>query len=376
MDAASASLLDLRREFPKAWLCISDRDGSSVLPAALLKFGLLKFGQRWRSEAAAVDDPAAVLLRLLREADAAAATHTRARPSASWRALRSALVRGGDDGAERRSRMDLTLDVLRVTDVAAVRPWRTRWAGVWRSDDDDVCRGDGDFIGALRRGESALLTVAVRCDADAVAAAVLHIQGGAAAAGVANVRCQPLVSLPHVAVLEVATERREQSVDESVPVAVDVDVDVAGDEGVARQRGPHSDADTCPAVTVRQWQLSPLTAAALADPAAIDAMRVFTVEECRRAVSLAALVSHRSGGVDNTGNVRVWAAEHVLAYLCVVRAEELRGRVVVELGAGMTGLCRLCVFASPPIHASLSRRGHLSAVLCPSLEYLRMRLVD
>ena len=59
------------------------------------------------------------------------------------------------------------------------------------------------------------------------------------------------------------------------------------------------------------------------------------------ALSLKDLVSHRADdgcGVDNTGNVRLWPCEELLAWLALTQLHDaVVGRCVVELGAGMCG---------------------------------------
>ncbi|KAE9549582.1 hypothetical protein FO519_007203 [Halicephalobus sp. NKZ332] len=47
-------------------------------------------------------------------------------------------------------------------------------------------------------------------------------------------------------------------------------------------------------------------------------------------------------GFNNTGNIRIWLSEECLAYYLLETAEELKGKSILELGAGMTGLAGLC----------------------------------
>ncbi len=59
---------------------------------------------------------------------------------------------------------------------------------------------------------------------------------------------------------------------------------------------------------------------------------------------LKALTSNAIYGVDNTGNVRVWAAEQCLLHT-ILHVDSFRERFVnkhvLELGAGLSGLCGL-----------------------------------
>ncbi|KAI8829886.1 putative methyltransferase-domain-containing protein [Chytriomyces cf. hyalinus JEL632] len=49
-------------------------------------------------------------------------------------------------------------------------------------------------------------------------------------------------------------------------------------------------------------------------------------------------------GFLNTGNVRIWNSEHVMAYLAAIKNPVLfRGKSVLELGSGMTGLAGLAI---------------------------------
>ncbi|KAJ3231848.1 hypothetical protein HDU78_007467 [Chytriomyces hyalinus] len=60
-------------------------------------------------------------------------------------------------------------------------------------------------------------------------------------------------------------------------------------------------------------------------------------------IDKANLFSQYSGFL-NTGNVRIWNSEHVMAYWAAIKNPELfRGKSVLELGSGMTGLAGLAI---------------------------------
>ena len=74
-----------------------------------------------------------------------------------------------------------------------------------------------------------------------------------------------------------------------------------------------------------------------------DSLSLLTREPKETHLSLQDLVSHRTAGVDNTGNICVWDSERTLAYL-LYQPEEMRvlvpqtTRRILELGTGMAGL--------------------------------------
>ena len=76
-------------------------------------------------------------------------------------------------------------------------------------------------------------------------------------------------------------------------------------------------------------------------------LQVYTRESApKRRVTSAELLSHRLHGVDNTGNVRVWFSEHVLLHtLLEQHLDECKQNAVLEIAAGMTGLCGLGIAA-------------------------------
>lgn len=79
----------------------------------------------------------------------------------------------------------------------------------------------------------------------------------------------------------------------------------------------------------------------------VSGTTVYTRESApKRRVTSEELLSHRLHGVDNTGNVRVWFSEHVLLHTMLEQhLDECRQRAVLEIAAGMTGLCGLGIAA-------------------------------
>jgi Lysine methyltransferase len=98
-----------------------------------------------------------------------------------------------------------------------------------------------------------------------------------------------------------------------------------------------------------------------------------TREKIHRTLSLSDLVSHQyNNGVGNTGNVCVWDAEKVLAW--VVLHESVPDLdTVVEIGVGMAGLAGLALAASGPstLHVYLTD-GNDSCVLNNEVNVLLM----
>lgn len=77
---------------------------------------------------------------------------------------------------------------------------------------------------------------------------------------------------------------------------------------------------------------------------------------------LADVKAAQRAGVDNTGNVYVWPAEEVMArYALTGGREALRGRRVVELGAGMTALAGLAAAAGTEAAAVVVTDGNPAA---------------
>ena len=70
-------------------------------------------------------------------------------------------------------------------------------------------------------------------------------------------------------------------------------------------------------------------------------------------------------GVDNTGNICVWPAEEVLAYLMLTLDSELKGLSICELGGGMTGFAGLvAAISQQPKLVLLSDGNELSVNNC------------
>jgi hypothetical protein len=76
-----------------------------------------------------------------------------------------------------------------------------------------------------------------------------------------------------------------------------------------------------------------------------DTCSLWTREPRETKLSLEDLVSHRTTGVDNTGNICVWDSERTLAYLLYHHFKDLdlmkRPRSILELGTGMAGLAAI-----------------------------------
>jgi len=111
-----------------------------------------------------------------------------------------------------------------------------------------------------------------------------------------------------------------------------------------------------------------------------DELRILTREPRETRLSLTDLVSHRTMGVDNTGNICVWDSEKTLAYLLYHHLHAFATvlsqppRRILELGTGMAGLAAVAIAmrlvndsksmdtATPtPIEVTLTD-GHLDGV--------------
>ena len=81
----------------------------------------------------------------------------------------------------------------------------------------------------------------------------------------------------------------------------------------------------------------------------VNSINIYTREKGSNAgITTKELLSHQEYGIDNTGNVRVWPAEHVLLHslLCneslrVMFAECNSNGTMLELGGGLSALCGL-----------------------------------
>jgi hypothetical protein len=103
--------------------------------------------------------------------------------------------------------------------------------------------------------------------------------------------------------------------------------------------------------------------------------RILTREPRENRLSLHDLVSHRTTGVDNTGNICVWDSERSLAYLLYHHLDDIDSflskplRRIMELGTGMAGLAAVAIGmrlneshdAELPIEVTLTD-GHLDGV--------------
>jgi len=83
-------------------------------------------------------------------------------------------------------------------------------------------------------------------------------------------------------------------------------------------------------------------------------------------VDIKGLTSHKLHGIDNTGNVCVWASESMLLYTLLhntnLDTTILRGKNVLELGGGMTALCGLSLAALSLAHSVVLTDGHPDCV--------------
>lgn len=93
---------------------------------------------------------------------------------------------------------------------------------------------------------------------------------------------------------------------------------------------------------------------------------VYTRENNESAkVDIKGLTSHKLYGIDNTGNVCVWAAESMLLYTLLhdpALDSMLRGKQVLELGGGMTALCGLSLAALSLARSVVLTDGHPDCV--------------
>ena len=80
-----------------------------------------------------------------------------------------------------------------------------------------------------------------------------------------------------------------------------------------------------------------------------DRWRILTREPRETRLSLTDLVTHRTTGVDNTGNICVWDSEKTLAYLLYHHLDAFANvltqppRRILELGTGMAGLAAVAI---------------------------------
>mmetsp|Transcript_12460 Transcript_12460/g.20251 ORF Transcript_12460/g.20251 Transcript_12460/m.20251 type:complete len:420 (+) Transcript_12460:113-1372(+) len=80
-------------------------------------------------------------------------------------------------------------------------------------------------------------------------------------------------------------------------------------------------------------------------------------------IGITQLLSHKLYGVDNTGNVKVWAAESMLLHVLLMNySSEFENRSVLELGGGLTALCALGMSASIPSCTIVATDGHPDCV--------------
>ena len=102
------------------------------------------------------------------------------------------------------------------------------------------------------------------------------------------------------------------------------------------------------------------------------AMSIYTREKpLSSAPSLADLLSNKTHGVDNTGNIRVWPAENILLH-CFLKSGSCSDSTLfkinscsslLELGGGLTGLCGLGIAATGCLKNIVVTDGHPQCVL-------------
>ena len=112
---------------------------------------------------------------------------------------------------------------------------------------------------------------------------------------------------------------------------------VKRDEGSSsEQMQPHNDTEhSQPHMSIcRTWLKYEPTADTAANLNMSSSTPVAViVKHITESTSLEALM-----GFNNTGNICIWPSEEVLAYYCLKYSKQFEGKVVCELGCGMTGL--------------------------------------
>jgi predicted nicotinamide N-methyase len=85
----------------------------------------------------------------------------------------------------------------------------------------------------------------------------------------------------------------------------------------------------------------------------------------QRRIRVADVLCHRMHGVDNTGNVRIWAAEGVLLHVLAQpdTLPRLKGKRLLEVGGGMTGLAGLALSTMADLATVVLTDGNPDALL-------------